>query len=170
MIYPVPVPHLVTHFDEWFVLDTLPQPVPTPPPPTPVRSPYDAMMLAAAHITQNPLQYSFAEPISPRTFNDRGCVVGWAAFFMGRYGKYCGGNSGSSAVCEEIFGCAFYQLMDRLDDLDALACWRDTAVVAAHALRKYANEYCRPPVTQIPAAVREIFARCAQDAPELIEA
>lgn len=128
--------------------------------PAPVASPYDAMMLAADFIAAHPYQFAFSVCCSPTSSADFGCLVGWTAFFMGRYGEFCGAIHMESPLCVEIFGCQFDTLLRRIDELDPPT-WHALPVTAARVLRLYAETYCRAPAAQLPAAVRAIIDQCA---------
>ena len=125
---------------------------------------YEAIMLAANQIENNPAKFDFMATEVPTTCRTPGCALGWI-------GHYLGMGSRTAYVSHrhvpEKLGIQppnlddphsatgeFYAILDRLSGKN----WRWSATNCAAAMRAYANEF-HAPRDLIPANVREIFSR-----------
>jgi hypothetical protein len=132
------------------------------------------LLRAADHITANPQQFDFSEGAVPGRA-DRGCAIGWAAYFAGvRQGRNVHRRPALAAVGvgveNEVLGfydaALFYNRMDKFDREDDVRYqqgWRRNPQRAAELLRRYADCYhpdeTKPVKRGLPQSILNIFRR-----------
>lgn len=125
---------------------------------------YQATLAAADHIERNPGNYDFCGAVrSPSSTADKGCLIGWIAYFVGEAADQpCGSQSDDAPLARRLVGVSFAEFEERFTPLVLRngGSYSDAGPSAA-ALREYAAKYLAKPQQQPPdwQAMAERLAR-----------
>lgn len=108
-----------------------------------------AVLRAADHIDKHPERFDFRTLKTPLTRFERGCALGWIAFFVNDHLEPHSDGYLVNDFCEQFFGISdtkFYERMRRLEvgTSSRMITWPQSAAICADTLRKYAQRYLAP--------------------------
>jgi hypothetical protein len=121
---------------------------------------HEAIVAAANLIEDNPRKFKFDRTTVPQSERQRGCAIGWIAYFAGCRKHWLWGRYETDDIVERVLGVREGTFFRRLDKLHEFWCLE--APNCATALRAYAKKYHSPavqplPYAGIPKPVRAIF-------------
>ena len=138
---------------------------------------HDVIKRAALHIEWHPQNYEFTNNLVPLHRDQIGCALGWIGHFSGQFphlDRFPHYGVEVDNVAHEYLGLSHFGrgpvvgvvlFYTRMDELCGSADWMQNAKLCALGLRAYARCYHPRVSSEIPMAVRDIFAAPVTAAP-----